>query len=75
LWGLRVVLTSAITAGTALVGNFQVAAQVFRRADLTIQVGYIDDQFVKNTRTILAEERLALAIFRPKALCLVTLGS
>lgn len=72
LWGLRVVITTAETANTALVGAFTTAAEVFRRSDLALQVGWINDQFIKNQRTILVEERLALVVFRPKGFCTVT---
>lgn len=72
IWGLSVVQTTAITENTGLVGAFRDGAQIFRRADLTLQVGWVNDQFVKNQRTLLVEERLALVVFRPKAFCTVT---
>lgn len=72
LWGWDVVSTTAITLNTGLVGAFRAGAEIFRRSDLSLQVGWIDDQFVKNQRTILVEERLALVAFRPKAFCKVT---
>jgi HK97 family phage major capsid protein len=72
IWGLDVVVTTSETENTALVGAFRTAAQVFRRTDISLQVGWINDQFTKNQRTILAEERLALVAFRPTALCAVT---
>lgn len=72
IWGLDVVQTTAITQNTGLVGAFRTAAEIFRREDLTMQVGWINDQFIKNQRTILVEERLALVVFRPKGFCTVT---
>jgi HK97 family phage major capsid protein len=72
LWGWDVVSTTAMTLNSALVGAFQTGAEVFRRSDLSMQVGWINDQFVKNQRTILVEERLALVVFRPLAFCKVT---
>jgi HK97 family phage major capsid protein len=72
IWGLDVVQTTAITQNTGLVGAFRDGAQIFRRSDLALQVGWINDQFVKNQRTIVVEERLALVVFRPKAFCTVT---
>jgi HK97 family phage major capsid protein len=72
IWGLNVVSTTAETANTALVGAFRTAAEVFRRTDLSLQVGWINDQFIKNQRTIVVEERLALVVFRPKGFCTVT---
>jgi HK97 family phage major capsid protein len=68
LWGKRVVVTEAMTAGTALVGAFGMAAQVFRRGGLTVEASNSHaDYFKKNLTAIRAEERLALAIYRPQA--------
>jgi HK97 family phage major capsid protein len=72
LWGWDVIRTTAMTLNSALVGAFQTGAEVFRRSELSLQVGWINDQFVKNQRTILVEERLALVVFRPKAFSSVT---
>lgn len=72
IWGLNVVLTTGETENTGLIGAFQTGAQIFRRSDIALQVGWINDQFIKNQRTILAEERLALVIFRPAAFCTIT---
>lgn len=72
IWGLQVVQTSRMTENTALVGAFRLAAQIFRRSELAMQIGWINDQFVKNQRTILVEERLALVVFRPKGFATVT---
>lgn len=68
LWGLPVVATQAITLDKFLVGSFGMAAQIFDRADATVEISTEDDQnFRKNLVTILAEERLALAVYRPEA--------
>ncbi len=68
LWGLPVVATQAIGAGKFLTGAFQLGAQVFDRMDAVVEVSTEDDQnFRKNLVTILAEERLALAVYRPEA--------
>lgn len=72
IWGLNVVQTTALTQNTGLVGAFSEGAMVFRRADLSMSIGFVNDQFVKNMRTILVEERVALVVFRPKAFCTVT---
>ena len=72
IWGLQVVQTSHETENTGLVGAFRAGAQIFRRSEIALQVGWVNDQFVKNQKTILAEERLALVVFRPTAFCKVT---
>ncbi len=67
MWGLPVVATQAIAAGTFLTGAFRLGAQLFDRWDARVEVGYVNDDFTKNLVTILAEERLALAVYRPEA--------
>jgi HK97 family phage major capsid protein len=75
LWGLPVVATQAMTVDKFLVGAFDLAAQIFDRQDATVEVSTEDqDNFVKNKVTIRAEERLALAIYRPQALVYGDLG-
>ena len=73
IWGLRVIVTSAITANTALLGAFSQASQLFRRGGLTVEAtNSHDDYFIKNLVAIRAEERLALAVFRPTAFTQIT---
>jgi HK97 family phage major capsid protein len=67
LWGLPVVATQAMTIDKVLVGAFQLGAQVFDRWDARVETGFVNDDFTKNLVTILAEERLALAVYRPEA--------
>lgn len=68
IWGKRVVATNSITAGTFLVGSFMMGAQIWDRQDSAVQISYEDgDNFKKNMATILAEERLALTVYRPAA--------
>lgn len=75
LWGLPVVATQAMTEDKFLVGAFQMGAQVFDRWDADVLVSTEDsDNFRKNLVTILAEERLALAVFRPEAFIKGDLG-
>lgn len=68
LWGLPVVATQAMTLDKFLVGSFGMAAQIFDREDARVEISTEDDQnFRKNLVTILAEQRLALAVYRPEA--------
>lgn len=73
LWGLRVSVTSAIPVNTALVGAFGTQAQLFRRNGLTVEASNShSDFFQRNLTAIRAEERLALAVYRPAAFHTVT---
>jgi HK97 family phage major capsid protein len=66
VWQLRTVVTSAMTAGTALIGGFQTCAQVFRKGGLTVEMtNSNEDDFNNNLVSIRAEERLLLADYRP----------
>lgn len=68
LWNKRVVVTEAMAAGAALVGSFRMASQVFRRSGLTVEASNSHaDYFKRNLTAIRAEERLALAVYRPAA--------
>tara|TARA_R100001369_G_scaffold92195_1_gene135991 strand:- start:37788 stop:39110 length:1323 start_codon:yes stop_codon:yes gene_type:complete len=74
LWSLPVVTTQAISIDKFLTGAFQLGAQVFDRWDARVETGYVNDDFTKNLVTILAEERLALAVYRPEAFIFGDLG-
>jgi HK97 family phage major capsid protein len=68
IWGKRVVATNSIASGTFLVGAMSRGAQIWDRMDAAVQISYEDgDNFKKNMATLLAEERLALTVYRPAA--------
>lgn len=68
LWNLPVVATQAMTANNFLVGAFNLAAQIYDRMDMEILISTENDKdFENNMVTIRAEERLALAVYRPEA--------
>ena len=67
LWRLPVVETQAMTVRKFLTGAFKLGAQLFDRWESRVEAGYEIDDFTKNLVTILAEERLALAVYRPEA--------
>lgn len=69
MWRVPVIDTNAVPAGHFLVGAFNMAAEVFDREDANVEVSTEDaDNFTKNMVTIRAEERLALAVYRPESL-------
>jgi HK97 family phage major capsid protein len=68
VWGMRVVVTPAIAAGTALVGAFGQAAQIFDRGGLTVEMSNSHGEFFRENKVaIRAERRLELAVYRPAA--------
>ncbi len=68
LWGLPVIESDPMSKGDFLVGAFRLAATLFDREESAILVSTEDqDNFVKNLVTVLCEERIALAITRPKS--------
>lgn len=73
MWGLPVVLNEARSAGSGLVGSFQPAwISLFERSGIDVQVGYVGTQFTEGKRTVRADMRAALVLFRPAAFCDVT---
>lgn len=74
IWGLNVVESAAVTAGTCIVGAFKACASVVTKAGegQRIEVSNSDqDDFIKNMVTVRIEERLVLATRVPAAFCLV----
>lgn len=73
LWGLPAVVTTKMTQGTAMVGNFDLGTRLHMRESPRIEssLGGLTE-FTTNVMLFRAEERLALATPRPAALCKVT---
>lgn len=70
IWGLKTVVTTAVTAGTVLVGAFKAAASVVTKAGegASIEVHRGDhDDAINNRVTVVVEERLGLAVRVPAA--------
>lgn len=66
--GIPVIVTTAMTSGQFLVGDFRRGAQVFDRKDMSLEISYEnEDNFIKGMVTIRIQERLALAVYRAKA--------
>ena len=69
VWGLDVVPSNSMPTGKALAGNFANAATLYDRMTPVVLVSTEDrDNFIRNAVTILAEERIALAVRQPAAL-------
>ena len=75
LWGLRVAESvgceetalASFPERNILVGDFTRGATLYIREGVQLALGYNDDDFSKNKRTIRAEMRAAFALKRPKA--------
>jgi HK97 family phage major capsid protein len=74
IWGLRVVENENIAAGNALVGDGR-QATIWDRMQATVSTGTIDKQFIRNMLTLLAEERVGLAVDRPQGFAHVELAA
>jgi HK97 family phage major capsid protein len=73
LWGLPVVVTTSATVGTAVIGAFATGAEVFRKGGITVEAtNSNENDFLTNLIAIRAEERLALAVYRPAGFSTVT---
>jgi HK97 family phage major capsid protein len=67
LWGLNVVVTNSISAGTFLLGT-SFAAEIKDRQQAAVEASREDSvNFQKNMVTIRAEERLTLCVYRTEA--------
>jgi HK97 family phage major capsid protein len=65
IFGRPVVATQAMTVDKFLTGSFQLAATIYDREQSRIEASTEDrDNFVKNLVTVLAEERVGLAVKR-----------
>lgn len=66
LWGIPVCVSTAVSAGTIIVGAFKTCGSVVNSGGVSVEATNTDqDDFTKNLMTIRAEERLALAVRRP----------
>ena len=68
IWGMKVVATSAISSGTAIVGAFKACASVITKAGEGFRVEVAnqnEDDFVKNMVTVRIEERILEAVRLP----------
>ena len=76
IWGMPTVVTTAIPAGTVLVGAGKASTQLFRKGGVRVESTNSDeDDFRFNRIAIRAEERVLLAVYLPAAWVKVTLSS
>jgi HK97 family phage major capsid protein len=66
--GVPIIANTAVTSGDFLVGDFASGVQLYDRLQANVRFFEQDqDNAIKNMITVVAEERLALAIYRPTA--------
>jgi HK97 family phage major capsid protein len=72
LWGRPTTISLGLPAGTAVVGDFATSAMLWDREEGQVRVGWINDQFIRNIQTLLAELRAAFGVLRGAAFSKVT---
>lgn len=75
IWGLTTIVTTAVAAGTVLVGAFRAGASVITKAGEGVRVEVVTgdhDDRTNNRVTVVVEERLALAVRVPAAFAKVS---
>jgi HK97 family phage major capsid protein len=73
LHGVPLISTPATAAGTAWVIEAS-GVTIYRRGQLSVEIGTNADNWITNTRTMRAEERVAAAVRRPSCLTKITLS-
>lgn len=72
MWGLPVVMANDLSAGTGLVGDFQMFSQIANRKGITVEIGRNGDDFKTGRFTARVWSRFGLVVYRPYAFCSVT---
>lgn len=72
VWGLPVVVTTAVTQNTGIVGDYARFAGLHVRSGLDVQTGFVNNDFLQGRVTIRAGIRAAVVHYRPSAFCSVT---
>lgn len=73
IWGKPVIVTTAITAGTALAGDFTMYSHLSRKGSVRVDVSNShDDYFIKNKVAVRVEERISLESYRDSAFAQIT---
>lgn len=66
IWGVPVVTSSSVTAGNFIIMDTSQVA-ILDREEARVEVGFADDDFIRNRVRLLAELRAGLAVFSPSA--------
>jgi HK97 family phage major capsid protein len=69
VWGRPVIPSNSMTVGKFLTGAFQLSAALWDREQTTVRISeHHANFFVQNLVAVLAEERIALTVYRPAGL-------
>lgn len=72
IWGIPFQQTTALSTGKCLVGGFSMWLDLLRGSDVIVEVGYVNNQLITNSLTILVEEYVNLLVKRPAAFVTLT---
>lgn len=72
VWGLPLVLTTAVTQNTAIVGDYARFSGLFVRKGVEVQTGYVSANFTNGLVTLRAGMRAAMVHYRPSAFTQIT---
>ncbi len=73
LFGVGIIASPNVPAGTAVVANFRQAVQVYERETPVVEWGTINDEFAKNLVSARCEGRFAMAVPQPAAVAIADL--
>jgi HK97 family phage major capsid protein len=72
LWGVPVLQTTQITPGTGILLDTSKFGRAIIRGPIMIYIGWTNDDFTRNIRRFVSEERVAMAVTRPSAINIIT---
>jgi hypothetical protein len=72
IWGIAVLDTMQLTAGLGVLVDSTKFGRVHVREPIGVRVGFANDDFSRDIVRYVAEERIALAVERPSAVCEIT---
>lgn len=72
IWGIGIVESDDIAANTAFMGAFRTQCAMLIGRNLSVDVGMVNDDFIRNKQTFRAYLRTNVVMFRPKAFCKIT---
>lgn len=67
IWGLPVAEGDVIAENTGLAGAFSTMSELVYRRGIEVQVGWVNDDFLKGKQTLRADLRVAFPVYRPEA--------